>query len=85
MDKKKDYQDILDCIKSDQVSAPKIAKYFEDKLILNFSDNKLNIIFLVLHISCLRDLVIISSFLLMFFGVMIAICLLLGWYNGVLI
>ena len=28
---KKDYQDLLDCIKSDQVSAPEIAKYFEDE------------------------------------------------------
>ena len=28
---KKDYQDLLDCIKSDQVSAPEIAEYFEDE------------------------------------------------------
>ena len=28
---KKDYQDLLDCIKSDQVSASEIAEYFEDK------------------------------------------------------
>ena len=28
---KKDYQDLLDCIKSDQVSAAEIAKYFEDE------------------------------------------------------
>jgi len=27
---KKDYQDLLDCIQSDQVSAPEIAEYFED-------------------------------------------------------
>ena len=26
-----DYQDLLDCIKSDQVSAPEIAEYFEDE------------------------------------------------------
>ena len=41
MVKKKDYQDILDCIKSDQVSAPKIAKYFEDKGFYKFyKDNQ---------------------------------------------
>jgi len=28
---KKDYQDLLDCIQSDQVSAPEIAEYFEDE------------------------------------------------------
>jgi len=28
---KKDYQDLLDCIKSDQVSAPEVAEYFEDE------------------------------------------------------
>ena len=28
---KKNYQDLLDCIKSDQVSAPEIAEYFEDE------------------------------------------------------
>jgi len=28
---KKDYQDLLDCIKSDQVSAPETAEYFEDE------------------------------------------------------
>ena len=28
---KKNYQDLLDCIKSDQVSAPAIAEYFKDK------------------------------------------------------
>ena len=28
---KKNYQDLLDCIKSDQVSAPEIAEYFGDK------------------------------------------------------
>ncbi len=28
---KKDYQDLLDCIKSDQVSASEIAEYFEDE------------------------------------------------------
>ena len=28
---KKDYKDLLDCIKSDQVSAAEIAKYFEDE------------------------------------------------------
>ena len=28
---KKNYQDLLDCIQSDQVSAPEIAEYFEDK------------------------------------------------------
>tara|TARA_R100001530_G_C4254669_1_gene138819 strand:+ start:310 stop:504 length:195 start_codon:yes stop_codon:yes gene_type:complete len=28
---KKDYQDLLDCILSDQVSAPEIAEYFEDE------------------------------------------------------
>jgi hypothetical protein len=28
---KKDYQDIADCIRSDQVSADRVAKYFEDK------------------------------------------------------
>ena len=28
---KKDYQDLLDCIKSDQVSAPEIAEHFEDE------------------------------------------------------
>ena len=28
---KEDYQDLLDCIKSDQVSAPEIAGYFEDE------------------------------------------------------
>ena len=28
---KKDYQDLFDCIKSDQVSAPEIAEYFEDE------------------------------------------------------
>jgi len=27
---KKDYQDLLDCIQSDQVSALEIAEYFED-------------------------------------------------------
>ena len=27
---KKDYQDLIDCIQSDQVSAPEIAEYFED-------------------------------------------------------
>ena len=41
MVKKKDYQDILDCIKSDQVSAPEIAKYFEDKGFYKFyKDNQ---------------------------------------------
>ena len=28
---KKDYQDLLDCIKSDQVSAPEIAEYLGDR------------------------------------------------------
>ena len=28
---KKDYRDLLDCIQSDQVSAPEIAEYFEDE------------------------------------------------------
>ena len=28
---KKDYQDLLDCIQSDQVSAPEVAEYFEDE------------------------------------------------------
>ena len=28
---KKDYQDLLDCIKSDQVSAPEMVEYFEDE------------------------------------------------------
>ena len=28
---KKDYQDLLECIQSDQVSAPEIAEYFEDE------------------------------------------------------
>ena len=28
---KKDYQDLIDCIQSDQVSAPEIAEYFEDE------------------------------------------------------
>jgi len=28
---KKDYQDLLDCIKSDQVSAPEVVEYFEDE------------------------------------------------------
>ena len=28
---KKNYQNLLDCIQSDQVSAPEIAEYFEDK------------------------------------------------------
>tara|TARA_R110000765_G_scaffold22308_1_gene57094 strand:+ start:386 stop:520 length:135 start_codon:yes stop_codon:yes gene_type:complete len=28
---KKDYQDLLDCIKSDQVSASEIAEYFKDQ------------------------------------------------------
>ena len=28
---KKDYQDLPDCILSDQVSAPEIAEYFEDE------------------------------------------------------
>ena len=28
---KKDYQDLLDCIKSDQVSASEISEYFKDK------------------------------------------------------
>ena len=27
---KKDYQDLLDCIQSDQVSALEVAEYFED-------------------------------------------------------
>jgi hypothetical protein len=41
MVKKKDYQDMLDCIKSDQVSAPEIAKYFEDKGFYKFyKDNQ---------------------------------------------
>ena len=41
MVKKKDYQDILYCIKSDQVSAPEIAKYFEDKGFYKFyKDNQ---------------------------------------------
>ena len=41
MVKKKDYQDILDCIKSDQVSAPEIAKYFKDKGFYKFyKDNQ---------------------------------------------
>ena len=41
MVKKKDYQDILDCIKSDQVSAPEIAEYFEDKGFYKFyKDNQ---------------------------------------------
>jgi len=39
MIKKKDYQDILDCIKSDQVSAPEIAQYFEDKDFYKFYKN----------------------------------------------
>ena len=33
---KKDYQDLLDCIKSDQVSAPEIAEYFEDESFYKF-------------------------------------------------
>jgi hypothetical protein len=33
---KKDYQDLLDCIKSDQVSASEIAEYFEDKNFYKF-------------------------------------------------
>ena len=28
---KKDYQDLLDCIQSGQVSAPEVAEYFEDE------------------------------------------------------
>ena len=28
---KKDYQDLLDCIKSDQVSAPEVVEYFKDE------------------------------------------------------
>ena len=28
---KKDYQDLLECIKSDQVSAFEISEYFKDK------------------------------------------------------
>ena len=28
---KKNYQNLLDCIQSDQVSAPEIAEYFEDE------------------------------------------------------
>tara|TARA_R110000744_G_scaffold9356_1_gene30033 strand:+ start:141 stop:335 length:195 start_codon:yes stop_codon:yes gene_type:complete len=28
---KKDYQDLLDCIQSDQVSTPEVAEYFEDE------------------------------------------------------
>ena len=28
---KKDYQDLLECIQSDQVSAPEVAEYFEDE------------------------------------------------------
>ena len=28
---KKNYQDLLDCIQSDQVSAPEIVEYFEDE------------------------------------------------------
>ena len=33
---KKDYQDLLDCIQSDQVSAPEIAEYFEDEGLYKF-------------------------------------------------
>ena len=33
---KKDYQDLLECIKSDQVSASEIAGYFEDKNFYKF-------------------------------------------------
>ena len=33
---KKNYQDLLDCIKSDQVSAPEIAEYFGDKNFYKF-------------------------------------------------
>ena len=42
MVKKKDYQDILDCIKSDQVSAPEIAKYFKDKGFYKYWKKKQN-------------------------------------------
>mgnify|MGYP006098154423 CR=1 FL=1 len=35
-----DYQDIADCIRSDQVSAPGIVEYFSDKTFYKWYSNK---------------------------------------------
>ena len=37
---KKDYQDLLECIQSDQVSPPEIAEYFEDEGFYKFYKKK---------------------------------------------
>ena len=37
---KTDYQDIADCIRSDQVSAPDIVEYFSDKLFYKWYSEK---------------------------------------------
>ena len=38
--KKSEYQDIADCIRSDQVSAPAIVEYFSDKLFYKWYSEK---------------------------------------------
>jgi hypothetical protein len=38
--KKSEYQDLAECISSDQVPAEHIAEYFEDKKFKNFYDNE---------------------------------------------